>query len=417
MSTNQGESKDFFSANYLRSHKHKTNSEHYSIIVVSRNIQIHQALEKTLLHFSLNGKGINFFSAENLQEAQKIAELYPDIILVVIDDDIQVNGSYKVFVDYIRKSLGNKICCIAFKDNLISTSTCTDPLEVEKDENLAKFFYARERLVDITRMVMMTTEMEGKINNSHQVDSQLDQDYKEKTNDTKFIKDKMYNVMANDLREPVGNIKVMLDFLTNEPELLDQNIYTDLLARVRESAHNIHEMLEDFLFWSRMFKQEIYFNPGMVDLSQLARENLVLLKSSAASKKIKIQSRVPENTYAFADEYMITTVIRNLIYNAIKFTQEGGEIQLTASMKNEMVEFQVKDNGIGIPMANLDKIFRTDIRLSTNGTENESGAGMGLALCKEFVERNGGQISIHSKEGQGSTFIFTLPQWSFAELT
>ena len=128
--------------------------------------------------------------------------------------------------------------------------------------------------------------------------------------------------MAHDLKEPVGNIKVMLDFLTNEPDLLDQKTSKELLQRVRESANNVHELLEDFLFWTRMFKQEIYFNPSCINMEQIIRENIVLLKSVASIKNIKIELQADRQVEAFADEYMITTVIRNLIYNAIKFTRQ-----------------------------------------------------------------------------------------------
>lgn len=418
VSPNQGKSLDYNITNYLFSQHQKVEDDKYNIIVISRNIQIHQALENTLQSFSLNGKGINFFSAESLQDAQIIAEKHPDIILVIIDNNLQVNGSYNVFVDYIRKSLGNKICCIAFKENLSTVNSCTDDSEIRKDTRFSKFFYARERLVDITRMVMMTTEMESKINNPYHTDNRLDDgniDYQD--NSPQLTKDKLYNVMAKDLKEPLGNIKVMLDFLTNEPDLLDQQTSKDLLKRVKESAHSVHEMLEDYLFWSRMFKQEIYFNPGKADIGQICRENLVLLKTTAASKNIKLFSDVPEKTFALADEYMITTVVRNLLYNAIKFTQYDGTISISGEIKNEMIEIQVMDNGMGISRENLEKLFEADTKISTEGTEKESGSGLGLVLCKEFVERNGGHISVKSEPDVGSIIIFTLPVWSFAELT
>ena len=224
-------------------------------------------------------------------------------------------------------------------------------------------------------------------------------------------------MMAHDLREPLGNIKVMLDFLTNEPELLDKETSKDLLHRVKESANNIHDLLEDYLFWSRMFRQEIYFNPGKVDVGRIARENILLLKSTAAAKKITIRSTIPEQTFVFADEYMITTVIRNLVYNAIKFTPREGEIAVSGEAGEDVVEIRVSDNGVGIPRENLEKLFRTDIHLSTSGTDKETGSGLGLILCKDFIEKNGGDISIESTENRGSTFIFTLPVWSFAEFT
>jgi len=415
VSLNQGESKDFNIVNRVPSDQQQGKDDKYNIIVVSQNAQIHQALGKTLQHFSLNGKGIHIFNASGLQEAQVVAGKHPDIILVVIDDNVQMNGSYAIFVDFIRKTLGNKNCCITFKENLINTNTCDKKEVLAKDESYSGFFYARERLIDITRMVMMTTEMESKISNRNLIDSKLDAGFQENYEESsQFTKEKLYTVMAHDLKEPVGNIKVMLDFLTNEPELLDKQTSKDLLHRVRESANNIHELLEDFLFWGRIFKQDIYFNPGKADIGQITRENVLLLKSTAAEKKIGLKSEVPEQTFAFADEYMINTVIRNLVYNAIKFTEKKGNVTITAELKNDVVKIHVKDNGIGIPKDNLRKLFKADVYLSTAGTEKESGAGLGLVLCKDFIERNGGSLSIESEEGKGSTIIFTLPVWSFA---
>lgn len=418
VSPNQGEFKDFNYSNKFNHAGGVHGNAHYSVVAVSRNILIHQALERTLQHFMLNGRGIRIFSALDLQEAQVIIEKNPDIILVVIDNEVQVNGTYAIFVEYVHKTLGNKNCCITFKDNLIQTNSCEKDKTLAEDPSYAKFYNARERLIDITRMVMITTDMENKISNPVQGDIKTDPEVRETVEDTTwFTKEKLNTVMAHDLREPLGNIKVMLEFLTNEPELLDKETSKDLLHRVRESANNIHELLEDYLFWSRMFRQEIYFNPGKVDMGQIARENVVLLKSTAHEKKITLKSSIPEKTFVFADEYMITTVVRNLVYNAIKFTPKNGEIRISAKAKEDVLEISVKDSGMGIAAENIPKLFRADAYLSTKGTEKESGSGLGLALCKDFIEKNGGTISIHSEENKGSTFIFTLPVWSFAKLT
>ncbi len=391
---------------------------YYNIVVISRNILVHQALERTIQHFSINGNGIRIFNASDLNEATEIAEQNPDIILAVIDNDVQVNGSYSSFLDYLHYHLHNNYCCVAFKEGGFKDHTCEKNGDLKGNDQYDKFFNARERLIDMTRMVMITTEMENTITDPGE-QSPANTSLFEGTEEIgKWLtKEKLNTVMAHDLREPLGNIKLMLDFLTNEPELLDQETSKDLLNRVRESANNIHEMLEDYLFWSRMFKQEIYFNPGKLDLGQVVRENLVLLKTTAGAKNILLLSEVPDGTLAFADEYMITTVVRNLIYNAIKFTPPGGRVTVTGQLHEGGIEIRVCDNGVGIPAENLEKLFRTDVYLTTNGTDEESGSGLGLVLCKDFIEQNGGTIGIESEEHVGTTFIFTLPVWSFAEFT
>ena len=419
MSTNQGEFKGTHGSEHFQDAPWEHKGGFYNIIVNSRNILVHQALERTIQHFSINGSGIRIFCADDLIEARKIAENNADIILAVIDNDVQVNGSYAAFLDYLKHTLHNRNCCVAFKEIGMQNYSCEKDVRFIGNENYEKFFNARERLIDITRMVMMTTEMENKIAAPEEPSAQENTFTSDEIgeSDTWLTKEKLNTVMAHDLREPLGNIKVMLDFLTNEPELLDQETSKDLLNRVRESANSIHELLEDYLFWSRMFKQEIYFNPGKLDMGQVVRENLLLLKSTAGAKNISLVTEVPEGTHVFADEYMITTVVRNLLYNAIKFTPAGGSVTVTGKTADSGVVVEVRDNGVGNPREDMEKLVRTDVYLTTNGTAEESGSGLGLVLCKDFIEKNGGTIRLKSEERKGSTFIFTLPAWSFAELT
>jgi signal transduction histidine kinase len=415
VNANQGESKGLNNPAYKKNNLTGAN-EAYNILIVSPQVEIHQALQSTLQHFSLDGKKISIYSAKDLQQARLKAEKISNLILIVIDDIVQVNGSYKIFEEYILSTLGNPDCCITFKEKLLRSNSCKNNNDL--NGNAARFHYARERLIDITRMVMMTIEMQNKIVDPTAFGFQELPAIETKDDpplDKDMTKEGLYTTMAKDLKEPVGNIKVMLDFLTNEPELLDQKIYKDLLVRVRESANNIHEMLEDYLFWSRMFRQEIYFHPSKVDLSELVRENLILLKSTAASKSITLESGIPEKTCVFADEYMINTVIRNLLYNAIKFTSAEEQVYLESRIVEEKVEIRIHHRGIPIPKEDLSRLFETDIYFSTTGIEKGSAAGFGLALCRNFIERNGGSMIHKEHDSEEGTFIFTLPAWTFAE--
>ncbi len=383
-------------------------SDVYHIIIVSQSERIHSTLSRTLEHFSLSGRMINVLHAGNLHDAKHIVEKNQDTILVVIDDNVQVNGSYKVFVDYVQNQLKNKNCYITFKENLIRpVQQNENPFEGLERGSLDEFYSARERLIDITRMIMMTSEMECKIEDKDLADDEASDDVP----GYKITQDKLYSILAHDLKGPVGNIKVMLDFLTNEPDLLDQESSKDLLYRVKESANSVHELLEDFLYWSRMIKQDVYFNPSKVDLDLIVRENILLLKSTAASKDIMLSFDIPIDAFVYADEYMLQTIVRNLIYNAIKFTDCGGLVEITARKTNNIYEIAVSDNGIGISKKNMEKLFRSDVYLTTKGTAKEGGTGLGLILCKDFVEKNGGTIGVQSKEKTGSTFSFTLPAW------
>jgi len=412
VSTDQGEMNSYNISNNCYSDTENEAAIRHNILIVSRNEQIHKSLRATLQNFFLNGKGIDIYAARDLQEAKNIASQNPDVILVVIDDNIQVNGSYQFFVNYMRKELNNQNCCITFKEDLINSSNCSEITDQGKlDPDYEKFYYARERLIDIARTVMLTADMESTIELHQPIKANKLLDANPVQEDSgQIAKDKLYNVLAHDLKGPVGNIKVMIDFLTNEPELLDKQTSKDLLSRVKESANSIHELLEDFLFWSRMLKRDIYYNPIKLDLAELVQESITLLRSTAAAKNISISSKLPANTWVHADEYMITTALRNLIYNAIKFTDEGGTILLTGKLLDNFLEINVTDTGIGIPIDKLEKLFQPDVYFSTKGTAKETGAGLGLILCKDFIEKNGGEISVESTKNIGSTFTITIPR-------
>ena len=387
----------------------------FKILNISENDQIHYTVNKTLKHFSLIGKKLAILKASSLQEAKTIAANNPDLILVVIDNDSIINGSYHELKTFIREDLKNQVCYITLKKDLINSPVNDVPIKPTNEDN-KEFEFAREKLIDIIRMIMLTFEMESKTKNKNLIDLQKDNKL-ENTNNQEvksdsITREQLYTILAHDLQGPVGNIKVMLDFLTNEQDLLDDKTSKELLLSIKDSANSIHELLENLSFWTRLHKHEINFNPVRFSLAHLVRENLTLLKSAAVRKKIKLSSNIDENTEVFADEYMITTVLRNLVYNAIKFTKRGGIISVFAKEEKKCIKIEVSDTGIGIPAQDIEKLFQPDVYFKTKGTAKESGTGLGLILCKDFIEKNGGKIKVISEEGKGSTFSFTLPKWS-----
>jgi len=136
------------------------------------------------------------------------------------------------------------------------------------------------------------------------------------------------------------------------------------------------------------------------------------LQAAANQKEIQLIETISDNEMIFADKSMITTILRNLISNAIKFTNRAGNITISSKKQenSDFVEISVADTGVGIPKDKIDDLFRIDKNTSTQGTENETGTGLGLILCKEFIEKHGGEIWVESKEGIGSTFLFSIPQ-------
>ena len=406
---------DGVSKNLPASKKPKSIDEGYRVLIVSANEKIHEVVFDSLKYFSLSGKQINILRAFSMQEARKVAEYNQDVVLVVIDNNVQLNGSYQAFISYLREELNNHVCQIAFKDHKMGLE---DP-SVEKEyitEGQSELESARERLLEMIRMMMMTVELEITTEGNRLLDqisentlARIQSNYKPSESITR---EKLYTILAHDIKEPIGNIKVILDFLTNEPDLLDMKTSQDLLNSVKESASSIHELLDNFLFWTRMHKHEIYFNPVRINLAHLVRENITLLKGVAANKNIIIGADVNETFTVIADEYMMTTVLRNLIYNAVKFTSRGGGILVMARETDGYVELVVQDTGIGLRKAELENLFVPEVYYKSNGTSKESGTGLGLILCKDFIEKNSGKIKVESDEGFGSTFTFTLPKWN-----
>jgi signal transduction histidine kinase len=168
-------------------------------------------------------------------------------------------------------------------------------------------------------------------------------------------------------------------------------------------------LLENLLEWSRSQTGKLEFNPQKVNLKALIDEHISNLGMQVVTKNIRLNNKVADDIEIMADINLINTVLRNLLSNAVKFTEKEGMITVHADRLKDHVAIAVKDTGIGISRDNIDKLFRIDDKYTREGTEHESGTGLGLLLCKEFVEKHGGKIWVESQEGKGSEFIFSIP--------
>ena len=167
-------------------------------------------------------------------------------------------------------------------------------------------------------------------------------------------------------------------------------------------------MLENLLDWTRKSSDIIKFNPIKIDLQQVVRQTIQLQKKNAELKEIEISNLIPKNTFVLADENMLRTIIRNLTSNALKYTNQNGQVVFESVDRNGFIECSVTDNGIGMSAKIIDNLFDAKLKVKKKGTANEKGTGLGLMLCRDFVERNGGQLIVESIEGEGSKFTFAL---------
>lgn len=277
---------------------------------------------------------------------------------------------------------------------------------------------------------------------------------KKKLEELNAEKDKFFSILAHDLKNPFANLYSMSELAAKNFTSLDDDEKIQILQSINKSAEFIYNLLENLLTWSKSQSGRIEYNPVKFDLTSLIQENLNLHKAPAGAKGVMLKSDLKEAVHACADREMINTVLRNLINNAVKFTDKGGKVEVIVSKQDagnqdvskpdltepdedkqvaseqvaseqvtgnqgvneqglsqpdQYIEVRVKDEGVGISAENLQKLFQIDVKFKSKGTMGETGTGLGLILCREFVEKNGGKIWAESEVGVGSSFFFTIP--------
>ena len=221
-------------------------------------------------------------------------------------------------------------------------------------------------------------------------------------------KDKFFSIIAHDLKGPLNSLTAFSQLLINHTASLSEQEIRTIASDLEKSLKNLYELLENLLGWALSQTGKIDFKMENFRISEIVKENIRLLSKAASNKMIKIELLVDEQQIVYADKNSVRTIFRNLLSNAIKFTKEEGLITIFIDEWKDSVEVGVKDNGVGIEDENLQKIFDISAKHTTLGTNQEKGTGLGLILCKEFVERNGGKINVTSKHGLGTTFTFSL---------
>ena len=222
-------------------------------------------------------------------------------------------------------------------------------------------------------------------------------------------KDKFFSIIAHDLISPFNAILGFSGTLLKEGRDLDIDSILQYTEVIYSAAQNTYKLLENLLNWARMQQGAIPFSPKAILFNGLVKSEIGNLKYNADQKNIELFNDTKGEVIITADEEMLRTVLRNLISNAIKFTPKGGKVNIDAQRKIDQIEITVSDTGIGIEREMIKKLFRIETSFTTRGTGNEKGSGLGLLLCKEFAEKHGGTISVESKFGYGSRFIFSIP--------
>ena len=228
-------------------------------------------------------------------------------------------------------------------------------------------------------------------------------------NEAIITKDKFFKIIAHDLKNPVFGIQGLIELIDQNFDEYPTETKKELIHAIKISADKISDLLINLLQWAKTQDGSIKNEPEKIRLAKAVITAIRPLEALAKEKSIQIENIVDEGTEVFADLFMLTTIIRNLVSNSIKFTNPGGKISIGSKRAGEYEAVNVRDNGIGMDEQLMNRLFRLEEGFSTPGTSGEAGSGLGLILCKEFINKNGGEIWVESIYGEGSNFKFTLP--------
>ncbi|WP_051312884.1 ATP-binding protein [Sporocytophaga myxococcoides] len=224
-------------------------------------------------------------------------------------------------------------------------------------------------------------------------------------------KNKFFSIISHDLRSPLNSIKGLTQILSEAKDKKSWKEADEVIDMLSLASSRASELLANLLEWSLSQMNKVVINKEYCDISSVANNICEIMEHTAQRKNIILNNKIEKGTIAFADKNMLETIFRNLISNSIKFTREGGVISLTSESFSKEVLLSVKDTGVGMSREMIDQILRIETRTSTKGTAKEEGTGLGLLICKDFIEKNGGRLEIKSIIGKGSVFSFSLKKF------
>ena len=238
-----------------------------------------------------------------------------------------------------------------------------------------------------------------------------------KMNELKLIelnatKDKFFSIIAHDLKTPFNSVIGFSEQLIEQVNAKRYENIEEYAKIILHSSERAMDLLTNLFEWAQSQSGRMDFRPECLELDSLINEQLILIGDIATKKSIAIVNAVPQNILIYCDMAMIRTVLRNLFSNALKFTEPGGRVEVRAEKRAERLIVSVCDNGVGISGDRIDKLFGLDQSHSTSGTLKEKGTGLGLILCREFVQKNNGEIWVESELGAGTTFYFSVPLYT-----
>lgn len=356
---------------------------------------------------------------------EKIIKSMADTLIVINADENStirtVNDATLNLLEYENNDLvGNPINQILSTDILdnIKPDKLTDESNVKSIETIYKTKSGEEIPVSLSVTTLKSRKgltygalyVARDIRQQREAERKI-KEYVKQLKQLNASKDRFFSIIAHDLRNPFTAVLGCADILAKDAEKMDGKEIKGFSADLYKQSKSIYDLLENLLEWSRIQTGSMKYNPSNMNLCAFINELTGIYNSLLNQKKISLNVNCNTEIKVFADENMLSTVFRNLTSNAIKFTKEEGSIFIGAKeLDDKFIEVSVKDTGIGIPVDAQEKLFKIDEHLSTKGTNNEEGTGLGLILCKDLVNKNGGEIYLESEPGEGTNFKFTIPK-------
>lgn len=367
------------------------NKSEYKILIVD-DVMSNVLLLKVLL----TNEKFNIVTATNGTQALELAHKeQPDLVLL---DVMMPDMSGFEVAQQLKANVDTCEIPIIFLTALNSTADIVKGFQVGGNDFISRPFNKEELIIRVTHQISLVAA------------KRIIMQQTEELRKTILGRDKLYSVIAHDLRSPMGSIKMVLNMLIlNLPSNVIGGDMFEMLTMANRTTEEVFSLLDNLLKWtkSQIGKLNVVYQD--FDLVGVTEGVVEIFNMVAELKKIKIELRHPESLDVRADIDMVKTVIRNLVSNALKFSNSEGVITVNIKAEGEMAVVSVKDCGCGISEENQAKLFHADTHFSTFGTNNEEGSGLGLLLCQDFAIKNGGRLWFESSEGVGSTFYFSIP--------
>ena len=367
------------------------NPSEYKILIVD-DVMSNVLLLKVLL---TNEKFAIATASNGRQALEQVEKENPDLVLL---DVMMPDMSGFEVAQHLKSNPNTADIPIIFLTALNSTADIVKGFQVGANDFISKPFNKEELIIRVTHQISLVAAKRLILSKTEEMQRTI------------AGRDKLYSVIAHDLRSPMGSIKMVLNMLIlNLPsEKIGAEMY-ELLTMANQTTEDVFSLLDNLLKWtkSQIGKLNVVYQD--VDLVEVTDGVIEIFSMVASLKKIRIREMKPEKMMVNADIDMLKTVVRNLLSNAIKFSKENSEVLVKMEEVDGMAVVSVQDYGCGISEEGQKKLLHTDTHFSTFGTNNEEGSGLGLLLCKDFVVKNGGKLWFTSKEGEGSIFSFSIP--------